>query len=84
MTVVLKDAQGNFITDGVVQLNEENVQVRNADPIQGNNWVYNGNGQYQRQYMAHFAGSEFECATEDGWLEPMPIIQTITLLNQVK
>lgn len=34
MTVVLKDAQGNFITDGVVQLNEENVQVRNADPIQ--------------------------------------------------
>ncbi|HAY5619878.1 TPA: invasin [Escherichia coli] len=55
VTVVLKDAQGNFITDGVVQLNEENVQVRNADPIQGNNWVYNGNGQYQRQYMAHFA-----------------------------
>ncbi|EHL4979646.1 Ig-like domain-containing protein, partial [Escherichia coli] len=45
VTVVLKDAQGNFITDGVVQLNEENVQVRNADPIQGNNWVYNGNGQ---------------------------------------
>ncbi|WP_249745072.1 inverse autotransporter adhesin EaeX/Air [Escherichia coli] len=42
VTVVLKDAQGNFITDGVVQLNEENVQVRNADPIQGNNWVYNG------------------------------------------
>ncbi|HHV0341902.1 TPA: Ig-like domain-containing protein, partial [Escherichia coli] len=33
VTVVLKDAQGNFITDGVVQLNEENVQVRNADPI---------------------------------------------------
>ncbi len=31
VTVVLKDA--NFITDGVVQLNEENVQVRNADPI---------------------------------------------------
>ncbi|HAV2166185.1 TPA: hypothetical protein JHK21_002110 [Escherichia coli] len=55
VTVVLKDAQGNFITDGIVQLNEENVQVRNADPIQGNNWVYNGNGQYQRQYMAHFA-----------------------------
>ncbi|HBQ4488033.1 TPA: Ig-like domain-containing protein [Escherichia coli] len=55
VTVVLKDAQGNFITDGVVQLNEENVQVRNADPIQGNNWVYNCNGQYQRQYMAHFA-----------------------------
>ncbi|WP_289628466.1 hypothetical protein, partial [Escherichia coli] len=26
VTVVLKDAQGNFITDGVVQLNEENVQ----------------------------------------------------------
>ncbi|WP_252401913.1 Ig-like domain-containing protein [Escherichia coli] len=55
VTVVLKDAQGNFITDGVVQLNEENVQVRNADSIQGNNWIYNGNGQYQRQYMAHFA-----------------------------
>lgn len=36
MTVVLKDARGNFITDGVVQLNEENVQVRNADPIEGN------------------------------------------------
>ncbi|HCN6792807.1 TPA: Ig-like domain-containing protein, partial [Escherichia coli] len=50
VTVVLKDAQGNFITDGVVQLNEENVQVRNADSIQGNNWIYNGNGQYQRQY----------------------------------
>ncbi|EPB3835881.1 inverse autotransporter adhesin EaeX/Air [Escherichia coli] len=33
VTVVLKDAQDNFITDGVVQLNEENVQVRNADPI---------------------------------------------------
>ncbi|SRB15576.1 putative invasin [Escherichia coli] len=33
VTVVLKDAQGNFITDGVVQLNEENVQVRNADPV---------------------------------------------------
>ncbi|EIH5004112.1 Ig-like domain-containing protein, partial [Shigella boydii] len=42
VTVVLKDAQGNFITDGVVQLNEENVQVRNADSIQGNNWIYNG------------------------------------------
>ncbi|EFD8821102.1 Ig-like domain-containing protein [Escherichia coli] len=55
VTVVLKDAQSNFITDGVVQLNEENVQVRNADSIQGNNWIYNGNGQYQRQYMAHFA-----------------------------
>ncbi|HFI8015832.1 TPA: inverse autotransporter adhesin IatC [Escherichia coli] len=55
VTVVLSDAQGNFITDGVAQLNEENVKVRNADPIQGNNWIYNGNGQYQRQYMAHFA-----------------------------
>ncbi|EET7732753.1 inverse autotransporter adhesin IatC [Escherichia coli] len=55
VTVVLKDAQGNFITDGVAQLNEENVQVRNADSIQGNNWVYNGDGKYQRQYMAHFA-----------------------------
>ncbi|EGB61382.1 Ig domain-containing protein [Escherichia coli M863] len=55
VTVVLSDAQGNFITDGVAQLKEENVKVRNADPIQGNNWIYNGNGQYQRQYMAHFA-----------------------------
>ncbi|HHH7926229.1 TPA: Ig-like domain-containing protein, partial [Escherichia coli] len=55
VTVVLSDAQGNFITDGVAQFNEENVKVRNADPIQGNNWIYNGNGQYQRQYMAHFA-----------------------------
>ncbi len=55
VTVVLKDAQGNFITDGVVQLNEENVQVRNAYPVQGNNWVYNGNGQYQRQYIASVA-----------------------------
>ncbi|EPU4580178.1 inverse autotransporter adhesin IatC [Escherichia coli] len=55
VTVVLSDAQGNFITDGVAQLNEENIKVRNADPIQGNNWIYNGNGQYQRQYMAHFA-----------------------------
>ncbi|EJE6963277.1 Ig-like domain-containing protein [Escherichia coli] len=55
VTVVLSDAQGNFITDGVAQLNEENVKVRNADPIQSNNWIYNGNGQYQRQYMAHFA-----------------------------
>ncbi|HBB7146258.1 TPA: Ig-like domain-containing protein [Escherichia coli] len=55
VTVVLSDAQGNFITDGVAQLNEENVEVRNADPIQSNNWIYNGNGQYQRQYMAHFA-----------------------------
>ncbi|WP_105288210.1 inverse autotransporter adhesin IatC [Escherichia sp. MOD1-EC6300] len=55
VTVVLSDAQGNFITDGVAQLNEENVKVRNADPIQGNNWIYNGNGQYQRQYMAQFA-----------------------------
>ncbi len=55
VTVVLKDAQGNFITDGVVQLNEENVQVRNAYPVQGNSWVYNGNGQYQRQYIASVA-----------------------------
>ena len=55
VTVVLKDVQGNFITDGVVQLNEENVQVRNAYPVQGNNWVYNGNGQYQRQYIASVA-----------------------------
>ena len=68
VTVVLKDAQGNFITDGVVQLNEENVQVRNADPIQGNNWVYNGNGQYQRQYMAHFAEANLNAQLKmAGW-----------------
>ncbi|ENF3999603.1 Ig-like domain-containing protein [Escherichia coli] len=68
VTVVLKDAQGNFITDGVVQLNEENVQVRNADPIQGNNWVYNGNGQYQRQYMAHFAEANLNAQLKmGGW-----------------
>ncbi|HEN7134322.1 TPA: Ig-like domain-containing protein [Escherichia coli] len=68
VTVVLKDAQGNFITDGVVQLNEENVQVRNADPIQGNNWVYNGNGQYQRQYMAHVAEANLNAQLKmAGW-----------------
>ncbi|MDC9156302.1 inverse autotransporter adhesin IatC [Escherichia coli] len=68
VTVVLKDAQGNFITDGVVQLNEENVQVRNADPIEGNNWVYNGNGQYQRQYMAHFAEANLNAQLKmAGW-----------------
>ncbi|MFS3847988.1 inverse autotransporter adhesin IatC [Escherichia coli] len=68
VTVVLKDAQGNFITDGVFQLNEENVQVRNADPIQGNNWVYNGNGQYQRQYMAHFAEANLNAQLKmAGW-----------------
>ncbi|MEE7096102.1 inverse autotransporter adhesin IatC [Escherichia coli O10] len=68
VTVVLKDAQGNVITDGVVQLNEENVQVRNADPIQGNNWVYNGNGQYQRQYMAHFAEANLNAQLKmAGW-----------------
>ncbi|HAO0484718.1 TPA: invasin [Escherichia coli] len=68
VTVVLKDAQGNFITDGVVQLNEENVQVRNADPIQGNNWVYNGNGQYLRQYMAHFAEANLNAQLKmAGW-----------------
>ena len=68
VTVVLKDAQGNFITDSVVQLNEENVQVRNADPIQGNNWVYNGNGQYQRQYMAHFAEANLNAQLKmAGW-----------------
>ncbi|MCE3560020.1 inverse autotransporter adhesin IatC [Escherichia coli] len=68
VTVVLKDAQGNFITDGVVQLNEENVQVRNADPIQGNNWVYNGNGQYQRQYMTHFAEANLNAQLKmAGW-----------------
>ncbi|QYE15702.1 Ig-like domain-containing protein [Escherichia coli] len=68
VTVVLKDAQGNFITDGVVQLNEENVQVRSADPIQGNNWVYNGNGQYQRQYMAHFAEANLNAQLKmAGW-----------------
>ncbi len=68
VTVVFKDAQGNFITDGVVQLNEENVQVRNADPIQGNNWVYNGNGQYQRQYMAHFAEANLNAQLKmAGW-----------------
>ncbi|HAL3257606.1 TPA: hypothetical protein H5373_004625 [Escherichia coli] len=68
VTVVLKDAQGNFITDGVVQLNEENVQVRNADPVQGNNWVYNGNGQYQRQYMAHFAEANLNAQLKmAGW-----------------
>ncbi|EFF6680099.1 acylphosphatase [Escherichia coli] len=68
VTVVLKDAQGNFITDGVVQLNEENVQVRNADPIQGNHWVYNGNGQYQRQYMAHFAEANLNAQLKmAGW-----------------
>ncbi|NPG70588.1 hypothetical protein HC584_04905 [Escherichia coli] len=68
VTVVLKDAQGNFITDGVVQLNEENVQVRNADPIQGNNWVYNGNGQYQGQYMAHFAEANLNAQLKmAGW-----------------
>ncbi len=68
VTVVLKDAQGNFITDGVVQHNEENVQVRNADPIQGNNWVYNGNGQYQRQYMAHFAEANLNAQLKmAGW-----------------
>ncbi|ENO0704429.1 Ig-like domain-containing protein, partial [Escherichia coli] len=68
VTVVLKDAQGNFITDGVVQLNEENVQVRNADPIQGNNWVYNGNGIYQRQYMAYFAEANLNAQLKmSGW-----------------
>ncbi|EHS3286206.1 Ig-like domain-containing protein [Escherichia coli] len=68
VTVVLKDAQGNFITDGVVQLNEENVQVRNADAIQGNNWVYNGNGQYKRQYMAHFAEANLNAQLKmAGW-----------------
>ena len=68
VTVVLKDAQDNFITDGVVQLNEENVQVRNADPIQGNNWVYNGNGIYQRQYMAHFAEANLDAQLKmTGW-----------------
>ncbi|WNE04782.1 inverse autotransporter adhesin IatC [Escherichia coli] len=68
VTVVLKDAQDNFITDGVVQLNEENVQVRNADPIQGNNWVYNGNGIYQRQYMAHFAEANLNAQLKmAGW-----------------
>ncbi len=68
VTVVLKDAQGNFITDGVAQLNEENVQVRNADSIQGNNWVYNDNGQYQRQYMAHFAEANLNAQLKmAGW-----------------
>ncbi|WP_218072516.1 inverse autotransporter adhesin IatC [Escherichia coli] len=68
VTVVLKDAQGNFITDGVVQLNEENVQVRNADSIQGNNWVYNGDGKYQRQYMAHFAEANLNAQLKmAGW-----------------
>ncbi|HFK1140303.1 TPA: inverse autotransporter adhesin IatC [Escherichia coli] len=68
VTVVLKDAQDNFITDGVVQLNEENVQVRNADPIQGNNWVYNGNGIYQRQYMAHFSEANLNAQLKmSGW-----------------
>ncbi|WP_394761790.1 inverse autotransporter adhesin IatC [Escherichia coli] len=68
VTVVLKDTQGNFITDGVFQLNEENVQVRNADPIQGNNWVYNGNGQYQKQYMAHFAEANLNAQLKmSGW-----------------
>ncbi|EFN7626937.1 hypothetical protein EGC54_11685 [Escherichia coli] len=70
VTVVLKDAQGNFITDGVVQLNEENVQVRNADSIQGNNWIYNGNGQYQRQYMAHFAEANLNAQLKmAGWVD---------------
>ena len=68
VTVVLKDAQDNFITDGVVQLNEENVQVRNADSIQGNNWVYNGDGKYQRQYMAHFAEANLNAQLKmAGW-----------------
>ncbi|EOL9785027.1 Ig-like domain-containing protein, partial [Escherichia coli] len=68
VTVVLKDAQGNFITDGVAQLNEENVQVRNADSIQGNNWVYNGDGKYQRQYMAHFAEANLNAQLKmAGW-----------------
>ncbi|SQP95164.1 putative invasin [Escherichia coli] len=68
VTVVLKDTQGNFITDGVAQLNEENVQVRNADSIQGNNWVYNGDGKYQRQYMAHFAEANLNAQLKmAGW-----------------
>ncbi|HEP0147392.1 TPA: Ig-like domain-containing protein [Escherichia coli] len=68
VTVVLKDAQGNFITDGVAQLNEENVQVRNADSIQGNNWVCNGDGKYQRQYMAHFAEANLNAQLKmAGW-----------------
>ncbi|HCP1770973.1 TPA: Ig-like domain-containing protein [Escherichia coli] len=68
VTVVLKDAQGNFITDGIAQLNEENVQVRNADSIQGNNWVYNGDGKYQRQYMAHFAEANLNAQLKmAGW-----------------
>lgn len=60
--------EGNFITDGVAQLNEENVQVRNADSIQGNNWVYNGDGKYQRQYMAHFAEANLNAQLKmAGW-----------------
>ncbi|ELM8880488.1 Ig-like domain-containing protein [Escherichia coli] len=70
VTVVLKDAQGNFITDGVVQLNEENVQVRNAYPVQGNNWVYNDNGQYQRQYIASFAELNLNAQLKmAGWID---------------
>ncbi|ELD0466904.1 Ig-like domain-containing protein [Escherichia coli] len=70
VTVVLKDVQGNFITDGVVQLNEENVQVRNAYPVQGNNWVYNGNGQYQRQYIASFAELNLNAQLKmAGWID---------------
>ncbi|MDD8364847.1 Ig-like domain-containing protein [Escherichia coli] len=70
VTVVLKDVQGNFIIDGVVQLNEENVQVRNAYPVQGNNWVYNGNGQYQRQYIASFAELNLNAQLKmAGWID---------------
>ncbi|MDD8397566.1 Ig-like domain-containing protein [Escherichia coli] len=70
VTVVLKDVQGNFIIDGVVPLNEENVQVRNAYPVQGNNWVYNGNGQYQRQYIASFAELNLNAQLKmAGWID---------------
>lgn len=34
----------------------------------GNNWVYNGNGIYQRQYMAHFAEANLNAQLKmSGW-----------------
>ena len=83
MTVVLKDARVTLLLMVSAQLNEENVQVRNADSIQGNNWVYNGDGKYQRQYMAHFAEANLNAQLKmAGWSDAN--YSKTTLLTEVK
>ncbi|WP_407907356.1 inverse autotransporter beta domain-containing protein [Escherichia coli] len=60
VTVTLKDAQGNPVSDRADDMNNDKIRVEvpQADPIAGKSWGYTTDGQYHRTYTAHKAGED--------------------------